>query len=222
TLAEAHSARGRILADLGRYEEAIAEHEESLRLDPDSHEVRFNFGRTCFQFGRYQEAIEHFERAAQLSEDGFGSLSYAAQIYHILGRESEAQDAARRAVERIEREIALHPDNGLALSWGAGLLVQLGDKERAREWVSRALIVEPDDATILFNLACCLTQIGETDRALDVLESAARKGSAAFLGFVKHDSDLVPLHGHPRYQALLGREEARLAAMPATPASEAG
>jgi adenylate cyclase len=46
SLAEAHSAKGRVLGDLGRYDEAIAELEESVRLDPDSHEVRFNFGRT--------------------------------------------------------------------------------------------------------------------------------------------------------------------------------
>jgi adenylate cyclase len=209
SLAEAHSARGRILGDLDRRVEAMVEHEEALRLDPDSHEVRFNFGRTCFQFGRYDAAIEHFERAAQLSEDGFGALSYAAQIYQALGRESEAKEAARRAVERIEREIALHPDNALALSWGVGLLVQLGDKEKAKEWTSRTLIIEPDDPTIHFNLACGLAQIGETDRALDVLELGARKASPAFINFVKYDSDLIPLRAHPRYLALIAREEAR-------------
>ena len=32
TLAEAHATRGRVLADLGRYDEAVAEHEQSLRL----------------------------------------------------------------------------------------------------------------------------------------------------------------------------------------------
>ncbi len=48
TLAEAHSARGRVLGDLGRYDEAVAELEELVRLDPDSPDVRFDFGRFCF------------------------------------------------------------------------------------------------------------------------------------------------------------------------------
>jgi adenylate cyclase len=30
--------------------------------------------------------------------------------------------------------------------------------------------------------------------------------------WIKNDSDLAPLHGHPRYQALVAREEARAAA----------
>jgi adenylate cyclase len=121
TLAEAHSARGRVLGDLGRHDEAVAEHEEAVRLDPDSYEVRFNFGRTCFQYGRYPAAIEHIERAAQLSEESYSALSYASQIYRTLGRNEEASDAARRGLERIEKEVALHPDNALALSWGVGL-----------------------------------------------------------------------------------------------------
>jgi adenylate cyclase len=222
TLAEAHSARGRVLGDLGRHDEAIAEFEESVRLDPDSHDVRFNFGRACFLFGRYEVAREHFERAAALTEDGFGSLSYLAQIYRSLGRGTEANSAARRALERIEKEIASHPDNALALSFGIGLLVQLGDKERAKEWISRALIVEPDDAVTHHNLACSLAQMGETDRALDLLESAASKMSAlAVVPWIKNDSDLAPLHGHPRYEALIAREEARSAAAQAEQSNEA-
>ena len=132
----------------------------------------------AFQLGRYEAAMEHFERAAALTEEGYGSLSYLAQIYRILGRDDEARDAARRALERIEKEIALHPDNALALSFGIGVLVQLGDRERAKEWISRTLIVEPDDAVTHYNLACSLAQMGETDRALDLLEPSANKLSA--------------------------------------------
>jgi adenylate cyclase len=202
TLAEAHAARGRVLADLGRFDEAIAAHEESLRLEPDSPEARFNYGRTCYHLGRHEEAIEHFERSAQLSETSFGSLSFMAQIYRTLGRDDDARHAARRALERIEREIVAHPDNALAMSFGVGLLVQLGHTDRAREWISRTLIVEPDDVVIRFNLACSLAQMNEPEQALDLLESAAGKMSA-IVGWIKEDTDLAPLRGHPRYEALV-------------------
>jgi adenylate cyclase len=65
--------------------------------------------------------------------------------------------------------------------------------------------------------------MGEADRALDLLESAASKLSAlAVVRWIKNDSDLAPLHDHPRYQALLAREGARQAAAEAAQANEAG
>jgi adenylate cyclase len=45
-LAEAYAAKGRALAELGRLNEALAAHEESLRLEPDSNDVRHSFGRS--------------------------------------------------------------------------------------------------------------------------------------------------------------------------------
>jgi adenylate cyclase len=100
TLAEAHVARGRVLSDLGRYDEAIAEYGEALHLDPDSHEARFNFGRTCKQFGDYQAAMEHYECASRLDEEDYLVWSNLAHIYTVLAREDEGKDAARVHRER--------------------------------------------------------------------------------------------------------------------------
>src|SRR5262249_37611396 len=124
------------------------------------------------------------------------------------GRAEDARNAARRALERIEREVVAHPDNALAMSFGVGLLVQLGQTDRAREWIARTLIVEPDDVVIRFNLACSLAQMGETDEALDLLESSVSR-MAAIRDWIRNDTDLAPLHGHPRYQALVAGGAAR-------------
>jgi adenylate cyclase len=222
TLAEAHATKGHVLARIGRYGEALAAHEESLRLEPDSFDVRFHFGVTCMKLGRDEAAIEHFERAAQLLETDYYALNAVAQCYKALGRHDEFRSAARRSLERIEREIALRPDNATAIVFGSAALAYLGEKERAMEWASRALIIEPDDALDRYNLACNFAQMDEPDQALDLLESYFRKAPPGHLAWITQDSDLLPLHDHPRYQTLIAREEARLAAARAEHANKAG
>ena len=222
TLAKAHAIKGRHLAQLGCYDEALAAHEESLLLEPDSFDVQFSFGLTCMKFGRHEAAIEHLERAAQLLEDDCWALTLVAPSYKALGRHDEFRSAARRALERIEREIALRPDNADALASGCIALAYLGEKERAIEWASRALIIEPDDALDRFNLAAAFAQMGEPDQALDLLESCLRKAPPDDLAWITQDPDLLPLHDHPRYQALIAREEARLAAARAEQVNKAG
>jgi adenylate cyclase len=179
TLAEARATKGHVLARIGRYDEALGAHEESLRLEPDSFDVHFNFGVTCMLLGRDESAIEHFERAAQPLEAcaeasrrsgwDYSALSLVATCYKALGQYEEFNSAARRALERIEREIALRPDNTEAIVSGAIALAYLGEKERAMEWASRALIIEPNDALDRYNLACAFAQMGEPDQALDLL-----------------------------------------------------
>ena len=73
------------------------------------------------------------------------------------------------------------------------------------------MTIEPDDMRDYHNIACAFAQMGEPDRALDLLETCLPK--AHLLAWIKREPELMPLHGHPRYQALIAREEARLAAI---------
>jgi len=213
SLAEAHAARGRVLAANGRYEEALAAHEEALRLEPDSFDVRFNFGGTCFQLGRHEAAIEHYERAAILLESDYVSLRLATMSYVALGRHEESISASRRAMQRIEREVTARPDDANALVSGVIALARLGENERAKQWALRAQAIEPDDPMDHYNLGCALAQMNEPSRAFDLLESCVPKMSPEFINWIKQDTDLVPLHEHPRYTVLIARGQARLAAL---------
>jgi adenylate cyclase len=219
-LAEAYAAKGRALAEIGRYDEALAAHEDSLRLEPDSFDVRANFGRTCFMLGRHEAAIEHDERAAQILDTDYVALNLVTMSYTALGRHGEAESAGRRALERIEKQMALRPDNSDAVVAGAIVLARLGERERAKEWASRALIIDPDDAMDHYNLSCALAQMNEPDQAIDALESCLHKMSAEMIKWVKQDSDFIPLRDHPRFQALVARGEARLVAVLAEQAAK--
>lgn len=133
-----------------------------------------------------------------------------AQSYRSLGRHDEAAAADRRALERIEREITVRPDNAYAMMRGAITLAYLGEKERAKEWASRALIIEPDDPINHYNIACAFAQMNEPERAVELLESCLHKMSAGFIHWVKRDGDLMSLHGNRRFHALIASGEASL------------
>lgn len=221
SLPEAHAAKGRALAELGRFDEALGAHEESLNLEPDSFDVRFNFGRTCMLLCRHEAAIAHYERAAQLVETDYIALSLVAGCNYALGRHAEGSAAAGRALQRIDREIALRPDNANAMALGTMNLAYLGEKERCKEWASRALTIEPDDPLDHYNIACAMVQMNETDEGLDLLEACAGKMAPVRINWIKQDPDLIPLHGEPRYQALVARGEARLRALQSEQAAKA-
>ncbi len=213
TLAEAYAAKGLALNQLGEFASAIAAHEESMRLSPDSYDVRGCFAYTNMMLGNYEAAIERYERASQLSETDYFSISLASSCHFALGHHEECLSTSRQALARIEREIALRPDNQDAMIFGAGALGSLGETERAKEWAMRALAIESDDDMRgSYNLACTFAQLDEPELALDQLEKYAERMPPQRLAWIKRDFDLAPLRNHPRYHALVAGAEPRYSA----------
>jgi len=203
-LAEAHASRGLALSLEKRYDEATAEFEQAIALDAHSVEGHYFYGRACFTQGKLERAAALFERVAEIKPDDYQALCLLIQIYRSLDRDADARSAARRGVERAERDLTLHPDNPRSAYLGAAALVALGENDRAREWLSRALAIDPHDIWTQYNAACIYTHLGDIERALDVLERVLpHAGYELKHGWIKHDSDLDPLRSHPRFQKIL-------------------
>ena len=66
----------------------------------------------------------------------------------------------------------------------------------------RCLAMRPDDWSVLYNAACFYSNVGEHERALDLLERALSHGGG-YLEWMRHDTDLDPLRGHPRFEKLM-------------------
>jgi adenylate cyclase len=203
-LAEAHASRGLALSLGERYDEAKAEFEQAIALDRNSFEAHYFYARSCFKQGKLEKAAALFEHASEIEPDDYQSAALLIQIYRSLGRESEMESAARRAVERSESELVRQPENPRPAYLGAAALVTLGDKDRAREWLSRALATDPDDIWTQYNVACVYTALGDTERAFDLLERILpHAGHELKHGWINYDSDLDPLRSHPRFQKIL-------------------
>ena len=202
-LAEAHASRGLALSIEKRFEESTAEFERAMELDPNSFEAHYLYARSSFAQGKLERAAELFERAAELSPEDHQSLILLIQIYRSLGRGSEKYNAARRAIERIERELVLHPEDPRPAYMGIAALIELGENDRAREWIGRALVIGADDPLTQYNVACGYTKLGDIEEALDLLERMLPNVGAEIRMWIKHDSDFDALRNNPRFQKLL-------------------
>jgi len=211
-LAEAHAARGRILGDAGRYDEALTEHATALRLDPDGYEVNCAAARCYIGMRRNQDAIGCLEKAAAAIETDFWALGMAIQCYDAVGDSDGAKSAARRSLARVEKAIVAEPDHGLAIGWGVSALVALNEVDRAKEWTARARLLDPDNRNLNYNLACNMVKLGEFDMAIELLGPHIAHAQRQNLLWYESDTSLDPIRSDPRYVALIADAEARLAA----------
>jgi len=202
-LAEAHSSRGLALSLGQQYKEAEAEFRHSIALEPNLFEAHYFFARACFAQGKLEEAAKLFERAAEIKPDDYQSLMLLFGVYRSLGREQDKTEAARKGLERAQRDLVTNPENPRPAYLGAAALAVLGERDRAKEWASRALAIDPDDILTLYNVACVYALLGEIDPAIDLLERLLPQANHETKAWVKHDSDLGAIRTHPRYRNLL-------------------
>jgi len=206
-LAETHAARGLALALSRRYEEAEAEFENAIEIDPDSFESYYFFARTCFQQGKLEQAVSLFGKACDVRED-YQARLLAALAYQGLGRDEEAVAGYERALEVIGKHLALHPGDARALTLGAGAMARLGRRAQAIEWGRRALDIDPEDPVVVYAVACTDAILGRHEVALDRLEQAVKAGFGN-KKWIQNDPDFTSLRNHPRFLALVESEETR-------------
>jgi adenylate cyclase len=81
--------------------------------------------------------------------------------------------------------------------------------------------MDPDDSVLLYNVACNFASLGELDEALEYLSQAIDHGTVS-TAWMRNDTDLEPLHDHPRYEVLLKQLEDREERARATLAPDVG
>jgi serine/threonine protein kinase/Tfp pilus assembly protein PilF len=200
-LAEAHAARGLAFSLGGGFAEAAVEFERAIELNPKLFEAYYFYARTCFRQGKLEEAVRLFERATDVRED-FQALLLRALAIEGLDEHERAQVAYRRALDAIQRQLDINPEDTRALTLGAGCLARLGEDEKAVEWIHRADSIDPDDAVILYAIACVYGILGSCERAIEYLQKAVEAGFGNF-GWIENDPDLDSLRADERYQSII-------------------
>ncbi len=97
---EAHAMLGRAYEFDGRFEEAGAEYELAVALNPNSAVVHLNYGITLAHGGNPEQAIREFDRTLRLSPRDprrWVLFVVKALVLSQLGRHAEAIECARGA-----------------------------------------------------------------------------------------------------------------------------
>jgi adenylate cyclase len=214
SLAEAHAAKGVVLTFAGDSEGARSAIAMALKLDPESYEVNRAAGRFYYSQRDDQATIRHFEKAASLMETDYWASGMLNHCYKRVGDMEGARRAAQRTLARTEIIIAKDPNNGSAMGFAIDALSMLGRADRAKDLMNRALLLDPTNMNMRYNMACTLiVDLNDYDAALDMLEPLfVSEASEFLLNWARNDGDLDAVRNHPRFVAMAGAAEARVAA----------
>jgi Tfp pilus assembly protein PilF len=107
--AEAHTFLGWIYSMLGRTDEAIAECQEAIRVDPSYGNPYNDIGAYLIEQGKLEEAVPYLQQALQAER-------YECPFFpHFnLGRVWERKGQWRRAMDEYEAALRLNPGYYLA------------------------------------------------------------------------------------------------------------
>jgi adenylate cyclase len=223
-LAEPHAVKARHLREHGREDEAFAEIEIALGLDPESYEVNLSAAYMNFRRRRFRDAIRYYEKAAALMEADYVSTGTLHACYAAIGDEDGVRRAAKMTLARAEEALAQDQSNGSAIGFAVMALAVLGEGRKARAWIDRALLIDPDNLNMRYNFACAMcVHLQDIDAAVDLLVPVLATTTRIWLNHIKIDPDLDAVRDRPRFKQAIAEAEKRLGAdCEAGPAPAAG
>ena len=202
--AEAHASRGLALVISERYDDAEKEFEIAISLNSNLFDAWHYYGLASSSRGDFEKAARMYSKASEVNPADYQVPLFLAQTYASLGRKQDEMKVRLSALNTVEKHVSLNPHDTRALYLGAQNLYRVGEHERAIELAEQALKQDQNEPVVLYNIACFCAIQGDHERAIDLLERAVDLGWGD-RAWMEHDSDLDPLHGNPRFAALLER-----------------
>src|SRR5438034_7741738 len=183
------------LAALGRFEEAIAESERAVELDPLSTVINADLGGTFYYARRYEEAAAQLRKTLGIDPTDF----YA---HYNLGIALQAKGDLSGAIAEYEKAKQLG-DNPLVSTLCAQAKAYAGDKDAALRMLSDLDEISQHREVVGYWRALLYLSLNNKDEALRWLEQGFEERDGSNISWIKVDPLLDSLHGDPRFESLV-------------------
>jgi tetratricopeptide (TPR) repeat protein len=165
--AEQHAERGERLMQGGRYDGAVAELKEAVRLKPDYALAHFKLGNAYMQMRRAPEAIQSFKEAIRLEPKMDGAHNNLGNVYLAVGRLDQAAEAYKEAARINPAAGAPHLNLGMTY-------MRMGRDEEAAESLREAFRLAPNNPQAAAMLGETARRLGRYKEAVEALDALGR------------------------------------------------
>ncbi len=193
-----------LLRSQRRNTEALQEFEATIRIDSDSTVVYGDAFLGCLLATNHPErAIDILKERAQKHPRNFIVFYDLGRALQLAGKSQvEWKGALHRSLDIITDTLKIFPAFALAHSYRGLAQTRLGLFSEGYISASRAVELAPSDVSTLYNSARIYAlQRGKSVEALTLLSKAINR---RFELETLLDPDLMNLHPHPKFKALLG------------------
>jgi TolB-like protein/Flp pilus assembly protein TadD len=185
-----------VLAATGRFDEAIAEGKRAVSLDPLSSVMTVDLGETMYYARRYDEALREMRKGLDLDPT-------SVYAHYNIGMALQATGDLSGAIAEFEKAKQQPGDNPLVSSLCAAATTQAGDKDAAVRMLADLEKLSQRGEPVGYYRAVLYLSVNNKDEALRALEQGYEERDGSNIGWIKVDPLLDPLHGDPRFEALV-------------------
>jgi len=122
-----------------QYDQASAQLEKTLTMDPNHHETHGILSLVYVQQGRYREAMAERQKSMELG--GWDQRGFLAYLYAVSGHRGEAQ----KVLAQLLDEARSQPVSAYNI---ARIYTGLGEREQAFSWLERAIAERDSNLTM--------------------------------------------------------------------------
>jgi len=205
--ATAHHWYATLLGIQGRHEEAKAEMQRALEIDPNSYNFLADLGQVYYFNREYDKAKEYCNQALAIYPDFTFAHNYLHAIYLQTGEYEAAVEESVKA--NLVMTTLNHPltgaekQNSDSLNRERERYRRIGIRRYLEEDLEKVQTAAPNrDASLPYGVALILAFLGEKEKALDNLERAL-ENRAFVMPWIKAEPRFDSLRREPRFQAIL-------------------